>query len=287
MNKNTVISLKDREDISDPFRDLLRAGARKLIEQAIEVELQEPLSQYSGQQTEEGYAAVVLNGSLPERSIQTGIGPVTVKIPKVRSRMGESVTFRSTIVPPYIRKTRSLEATIPWLYLKGVSSGEMSEALKVLLGPQASGFSANTVSRLKQIWGQEYRDWCGSDLGKDHWAYIWADGIYSGLRVEQVKLCALVIIGVNERGEKHFLAIEDGVRESTQSWREVLLRLKSRGMNSPELAVGDRAMGFWAALGEICPDTRQQRCWMHKTCNVLNALPKSLQAKAKGSLHDI
>jgi transposase-like protein len=245
------------------------------------------LSQYSGQQTDQGHAAVVRNGSLPERSIQTGIGPVTVKIPKVRSRIGESVTFRSAIVPPYIRKTRSLEATIPWLYLKGVSSGEMSEALKVLLGPEASGFSANTVSRLKQIWGQEYRDWNRSELGKDRWVYIWADGIYSGLRGEQVKLCALVIIGVNDRGEKHFLAIEDGVRESTQSWREVLLKLKSRGMNSPQLAVGDGAMGFWAALEEIYPDTRQQRCWMHKTCSVLNALPKSLQAKGKGALHDI
>ncbi|HIE64606.1 MAG: IS256 family transposase [Methylococcales bacterium] len=287
MKDHTVISLKDREEISDPFRDLLRTGAQKLIEQAIEVELQEMLSQYSGQQTDQGHAAVVRNGSLPERSIQTGIGPVTVKIPKVRSRIGESVTFRSAIVPPYIRKTRSLEATIPWLYLKGVSSGEMSEALKVLLGPEASGFSANTVSRLKQIWGQEYRDWNRSELGKDRWVYIWADGIYSGLRGEQVKLCALVIIGVNDRGEKHFLAIEDGVRESTQSWREVLLKLKSRGMNSPQLAVGDGAMGFWAALEEIYPDTRQQRCWMHKTCSVLNALPKSLQAKGKGALHDI
>jgi transposase-like protein len=287
MKDHTVISLKDRDHISDPFRDLLREGARKLIEQAIEVELEEMLFQHSGKRTEKGHAAVVRNGYLPERSIQTGIGPVRVKVPKVRSRSGGALTFRSAFVPPYIRKTRSLEATIPWLYLKGVSSGEMSEALKVLLGPQASGFSANTVSRLKQIWGQEYRDWSRSELGKDRWAYIWADGIYSGLRAEQAKLCALVIIGVNERGEKHFLAIEDGVRESTQSWREVLLKLKSRGMNSPELAIGDGAMGFWAALEEIYPDTRQQRCWMHKTCNVLNAFPKSLQAKAKQSLHDI
>jgi transposase-like protein len=180
-----------------------------------------------------------------------------------------------------------LEAAIPWLYLKGVSSGEMGEALKVLVGPEATGLSASVVSRLKQAWAQEYRDWCASRLDKDRWVYVWADGIYSGLRAEQAKLCALVIIGVNERGEKHFLAIEDGVRESTQSWREVLLDLKSRGMNPVELAVGDGAMGFWAALEEIYPDTRQQRCWMHKTGNVLNTLPKSLQPKAKQALHAI
>jgi len=163
----------------------------------------------------------------------------------------------------------------------------MSEALKVLVGPEASGLSANTVSRLKQVWAQEYQNWRGRERGKESWVYIWADGIYSGLRAEQGKLCALVIIGVNERGEKHFLAIEDGVRESTQSWREVLLKLKSCGMRSPKLAVGDGAMGFWTALEEIYPDTRHQRCWRHKTCNVLNALPKSLQAKAKEALHDI
>ena len=287
MNKNTVVSFQDREQIVDPLNDLLRTGARKLIEQAIEAELHELLSQHAGQQTDSGLATVVRNGYLPERTIQTGIGSVTVRIPKVRSRTGEAVTFHSALVPPYIRKTRSLEAAIPWLYLKGVSSGEMGEALKVLVGPEATGLSASVVSRLKQAWAQEYRDWRASRLDKDRWVYVWADGIYSGLRAEQAKLCALVIIGVNERGEKHFLAIEDGVRESTQSWREVLLDLKSRGMNPVELAVGDGAMGFWAALEEIYPDTRQQRCWMHKTGNVLNTLPKSLQPKAKQALHAI
>ena len=287
MNKNTVVSLQDREQISDPLTELVRAGARKLIEQAIDIELQELLSQYTGQQTDSGHVAVVRNGYLPERAIQTGIGPVTVKIPKVRSRSGAPVTFHSALVPPYIRKTRSLEAAIPWLYLKGVSSGEMGEALKILVGPEAEGLSASTVSRLKQVWAQEYRDWRSSRVDQDRWVYLWADGIYSGLRAEQAKLCALVIMGVNERGEKHFLAIEDGVRESTQSWREVLMKLKPRGMNTPELAVGDGAMGFWAALEEIYPDTRQQRCWMHKTGNVLNCLPKSMQPKAKQALHDI
>ncbi len=287
MTKNNVLEFAGRDAIPDPLTALLRSGAQLLINQAVEAELQELLSQHSGRRTEDGNAVVVRNGHFPERELQTGLGPVTVKIPKVRARPGEPVTFRSALVPPYVRKTRSLEAALPWLYLKGVSSGEMDEALKVLIGPEAKGLSASTVSRLKQIWGQEYRSWRDGPLDKDRWVYVWADGVYSGLRGEQMKLCALVVIGVNERGEKHFLAIEDGMRESTQSWREVLLKLKSRGMNGPELAIGDGAMGFWAALEEVYPETRQQRCWMHKTMNVLNCLPKSAQAKAKDSLHDI
>ncbi len=287
MTKDNVLEFVGRDAIFDPLTDLLRSGAQQLIQHAVEAELQELLNQHSDRRTEDGNAVVVRNGHLPERELQTGLGPVTVKIPKVRSKTGEPVTFRSALVPPYVRKTRSLEAALPWLYLKGISSGEMDEALKVLIGPEAKGLSASTVSRLKQIWGQEYRNWCDGPLDKDRWVYVWADGVYSGLRGEQMKLCALVVIGVNERGEKHFLAIEDGVRESTQSWREVLLKLKSRGMNGPELAIGDGAMGFWAALEEVYPETRQQRCWMHKTMNVLNCLPKSAQAKAKDSLHDI
>ncbi len=183
------------------------------------------MERYSGRRTEGGKAAVVRNGYLPERNLQTALGPVTVRIPKVRSRTGEPVTFRSALVPPYVRKTRSLEAALPWLYLKGVSSGEMAEALKVLVGPDAEGLSASTVSRLKRVWGDQYRQWCDRRLDKDRWVYVWA--------------------------------------------------------------VGDGAMGFWAALEEIYPDTRAQRCWMHKTMNVLNCLPKSSQPKAKQSLHDI
>jgi len=287
MKKNTVVSLAGRDTIADPLTEMLRAGARQLIQQAVEVELQEMLEHYSGRHTEDGRTGVVRNGYLPERELQTGMGPVTVRIPKVRAKTGKPVTFHSALVPPYVRKTKSLEAAIPWLYLKGISSGEMGEALKVLVGPEAQGLSASTVSRLKQVWAQEYRTWCDERLDKDTWVYVWADGVYSGLRSEQTKLCSLVVIGVNERGEKHFLAIEDGVRESTQSWREVLLKLKSRGMNVPELAIGDGAMGFWAALEEVYSETRQQRCWMHKTMNVLNCLPKSAQAKAKQALHAI
>ena len=287
MSKSNVIELKDPAQVTvDPLTELLKQGARKLIHHAVEEELKEYLSKFSDRKTANGHAAVVRNGHLPEREIQTGIGPVTVKIPKIRSKDGTPLTFRSALVPPYVRKTGSLEAAIPWLYLKGISSGEMGEALKVLLGPAAGGFSANTVSRLKQAWAEEYKNWCKRNLNKDQWVYVWADGIYSGLRGEEAKLCALVIIGVNERGEKHFLAIEDGVRESTQSWREILLSLKSRGLNMPELAVGDGAMGFWAALDEVFPETRHQRCWMHKMGNVLNYLPKLTQPKAKEALHD-
>jgi putative transposase len=287
MSKNNVIELAGRDESRDLLTDMLQAGAQQLIQQAVEAELQEFLALHTQSRTPAGTAGVVRNGHLPERDLQTSLGPVPVKIPKVRSKTGEAVTFRSALVPPYIRKTRTLEAALPWLYLKGVSSGEMGSALEVLVGPEAKGLSASTVSRLKQTWAQEYRSWNERRLDKDRWVYVWADGVYSGLRAEQTKLCALVIIGVNERGEKHFLAIEDGVRESTQSWREVLLNLKSRGMNMPKLAIGDGAMGFWAALEEVFPETRQQRCWMHKTMNVLNCLPKSSQPKAKQALHNI
>lgn len=287
MNKDNVVKLNSPEKILDPLTELLRAGAQQLIQQAVDSELQTLLATHADRRTNEGKAGVVRNGYLPRRELQTSIGPVPVRIPKVRAKTGEPVTFHSALVPPYVRKTQTLEAALPWLYLKGISSGEMGEALKVLVGPEASGLSASTVSRLKQVWGEEYRDWNTGRLDKDRWVYLWADGVYSGVRAEKSKLCALVIIGVNERGEKHFLAIEDGVRESTQSWREVLLNLKSRGLTEPKLAVGDGAMGFWAALDEVYPTTGQQRCWMHKTMNVLNCLPKLSQAKAKQALHNI
>jgi len=227
VDKNNIVELEGREQNADPVTQLLRNGAKKLIEQAIETELQELLALHSGRRTDDDRAGVVRNGYLPQRQLQTHLGPVTVRIPKVRAKTGEPVTFRSALVPPYVRKTRTLEAALPWLYLKGVSSGEMNEALSVLVGPQAQGLSASVVSRLKRAWEAEYLTWCEQPLDKERWVYVWADGVYSGLRAEQAKLCALVVIGVNERGEKHFLAIEDGVRESTQSWREVLLNFYS------------------------------------------------------------
>lgn len=287
MAKSNVIGLAGRDETADPLTELLRSGARQLLQCAVETELAEFLDQFGGRRLEDGRAAVVRNGHHPERDIQTGIGPIKVKVPKVRARDGTPVTFRSALVPPYVRKTKSLEAALPWLYLKGISSGEMGAALEVLVGSEAKGLSASTVSRLKREWSAEYDAWRRSRLDKDRWVYVWADGIYSGLRGEDAKLCALVIIGVNDRGEKRFLAIEDGVRESTQSWREVLLGLKARGMNAPKLAAGDGAMGFWAALDEVYPKTRHQRCWMHKTGNILNYVSKSTQPKMKQALHDI
>jgi transposase-like protein len=287
MSKHNIFAFKDRDTITDALTEMLRTGAQQLIYQAVQAEQTELLALHANRLTKDGKAAVVRNGYLPEREILTGIGPVTVRIPKVRAKTGEPITFQSALVPPYVRKTRSLEAALPWLYLKGISTGEMGEALKVLVGADAQGLSASVISRLKLEWGQQYQQWRDTPLDKDQWVYIWADGIYSGLRAENTKLCALVIIGVNERGEKHFLAIEDGVREATQSWREVLLNLKSHGMNAPQLAIGDGAMGFWAALEEIYPETRHQRCWVHKTANILNALPKTSQPKAKQALHQI
>jgi putative transposase len=287
MSKHNIFEFKDTETISDALTNMLRTGSQQLIYQAVQIELEELLTANADRLTDDGKAAVVRNGYHPQREILTGIGPVTVKIPKVRSKDGEPVSFQSALVPPYVRKSRSLEAALPWLYLKGISTGEMSEALKVLVGADARGLSASTIARLKQVWSEEYQHWNKRRLDKDQWVYIWADGIYSGLRAEQTKLCALVIVGVNEKGEKHFLAIEDGVRESTQSWREVLLDLKSRGLNAPQLAVGDGAMGFWSALDEVYPETRHQRCWVHKTANILNKLPKSLQPKVKQAVHDI
>ncbi len=241
----------------DELTDLIRAGARQLIAQAWKTEVVELLATYAEQYDEQGHARVVLSGHHPTREIQTGIGPVTVQVPKVRSREGEPVTFRSALVPPYVRKARSLEAALPWLYLKGISTGEMQAALEVLVGPEAKGLSASTIARLKQVWREEYDTWRQRRLDDEQWVYIWVDGIYSGLRAETQRLCAIVVIGVNSQGERQFLAIEDGVRESTQSWREVLLHLNARGMNAPELAIGDGAMGFWAAVEEIYPTTGQ------------------------------
>lgn len=288
MNKDNVVQFEGRvPTASDTVTELLKSGAQQLLQVAIEAEVQEFMLQFQDRLLEDGRAAVVRNGYQPERNLQTGIGPVTVKVPKVRSRDGEPVTFRSALVPPYVRKTKSLEAALPWLYLKGVSSGEMSEALEVLVGPDAKGLSASTVARLNQQWAEEYQNWRQRPLDKQQWVYVWADGIHSGVRAEDAKLCALTVIGVDEKGQKHFLAIEDGHRESTQSWREVLLKLQQRGMNTPQLGIGDGALGFWAAADQIFPDMRHQRCWVHKTANVLNKLPKSAQPKAKQALHEI
>jgi transposase-like protein len=219
--------------------------------------------------------------------VQTGIGDVEIKVPRVRDRSGDGVTFSSALLPPYLKRARSIEELIPWLYLKGVSTGNYQEALSALLGDQAKGLSANTVSRLKKQWEDEHTDWQKRDLADQRYVYWWADGVYSNVRMDD-RLCLLVIIGVTEQGRKELVVVEDGQRESEASWKELLTGLRERGLTTaPKLAVGDGAMGFWAALSKVYPETEHQRCWVHKTANVLNKLPKSVQPKVKADLHEI
>ena len=287
MSNDTVVQIRKEVD-GDSLTALLREGARQLLQTAIEAELEELLAAHRDTGNAPGRCAVVRNGYLPERQVLTGIGPVAVKVPKVRDRSGEGVVFRSSLVPPYVRKARSIDAALPWLYLKGISTGNMQQALSVLVGQDAVGLSPAVVSRLKAKWIGEYHTWRQHTLAKERFVYLWADGIYSSLRAEDQRLCLLVVIGVNDRGQKQFLAIEDGVRESSDSWRAVLRDLKHRGLSlSPKLAVGDGALGFWAALEEIYPETRHQRCWVHKTVNILNYLPRAVQPKAKAQLQEI
>jgi transposase-like protein len=218
----------------------------------------------------------------------TGIGPVSVRVPKVRDRSGSQIKFTSALLPPYLRRAQSVEEVLPWLYLKGISTGEMQEALEALLGQDAKGLSPATISRLKARWEDERQAWSQRDLSNKRYVYLWIDGVYFNVRLDEAKQCILVIIGVTEEGVKEFVAIEDGYRESEQSWLMALRDLKQRGLEiGPELAVGDGALGFWKALPKVYGQTRSQRCWVHKTKNVLNYLPKSLQSKAKAALQQI
>jgi putative transposase len=292
MSKDNVIELKKPDTfVDDPISDILRQGARKLLAEALQAEVCNFMALYADLKDVQGRQRVTRNGYLPERKIQTGIGPVTVKVPRVRDceadQQTERIRFSSSILPPYLRKTRSLEELIPWLYLKGVSTGDFSEALAALVGKEAPGLSASTISRLKTVWQQDFEQWQKRDLSGKRYAYIWADGIYCNVRMEE-RQCLLVIIGATKDGKKELVALESGLRESELSWAEVLLDLKHRGLKQPpELAVGDGALGFWKALAKVYDHTRWQRCWVHKTANVLNKLPKSLQAKAKKKLHQI
>jgi putative transposase len=288
MGEDSASGLGVPGSIGDSLTELLRQGARGLIEKAVEAELQLLLDQYGNVTDLSGRRAVVRNGYLPEREILTGLGAVPVRVPKVRDRSGSGVKFNSALVPPYVRKAQRVEAALPWLYLRGISTGDMQEALSVLLGEDAKGLSPAVVSRLKAQWSEDYLDWNRRDLSEERYVYVWADGIYSALRGEDGRLCLLILIGVNEQGEKRLLALSDGYRESKASWLGLIQDLQARGLKTPpSLAVGDGALGFWAALDEAWPQTRCQRCWVHKTANVLNELPKSIQGKAKAGLHEI
>ena len=287
MSNDNVVELQQPSKINDPLTEMLRNGAKELIAKAVNAELEELLAQFAAE-TVEGKQRVVRNGYLPERTIQTGIGDVEVKIPKVKDRKGEGVKFNSKLIPPYLKKTKSVEELLPVLYLKGISTGDFNEALSALLGESAKGLSSNTVSRLKQEWEQEQQAWSKRDLSLKHYVYVWADGVYFNVRGDGDRSCILVLMGATDKGKKEVIAIEDGMRESTQSWRELLLSVKQRGLSvSPKLAIGDGALGFWNAINEVYPSTRHQRCWVHKTANVLNKLPKSVQSKVKEDLHSI
>jgi len=291
MTKISITTLPDPHGFSpDPLADILRAGARDLIQQAVEAELSALLEAHSEDCIEDGRARLVRHGHLPEREVTTGIGTVSVKVPRVRDRGegAEKIRFTSKILLPYLRKAKSIEELLPWLYLKGISTGDFQEALAALLGPNAAGLSSTTISRLKADWWDEYDRWQRRDLSARRFVYIWADGVYFRPRMAEEKQCVLVIIGADEWGRKEIIGLADGYRESTQSWRELLLDLQRRGLtHAPDLAIGDGALGFWNALREVFGATKEQRCWFHKTGNVLNAMPKSVQAKAKGHLHDI
>ena len=291
MTEINVFQLSQPGTFADPLTEVLRNGARALLSQAVEAEVAALLAYHADKLTDDGRQRLVRHGHLPEREIMTGIGPVAVRCPRVRDRAGEGcepIRFSSAILPPYARRSKSLEVLIPILYLKGISTGDFDEALAALLGKDAGGLSASTIGRLKDAWSEEHVRWSRRDLSAKRYVYLWADGIHVQARLEDDAQCLLVIIGATPEGKKELVGLIDGVRESAQSWRELLLDLKRRGLSmAPELAVADGALGFWQAIEEVWPKTRGQRCWVHKTANVLNKLPKSQHAKAKRALQEI
>ena len=266
MSDDTVLKLSQPSTFSDPLTEVLRSGARSLLARAVEAEVAAFLDGHSEARTEEGRRRVVRHGHLPEREIMTGIGPVAVRPPRVRDRTGlgaDRIRFSSALLPPYARRSKSLEVLIPVLYLKGISTGDFAEALAALLGPDAGGLSASTVARLTEVWADEHAHWLKRDLSARHYVYFWADGIHVQARLDDDAQCLLVIIGATPEGKKELVGLIDGVRESAQSWRELLLDLKPRGLAvAPELAIADGALGFWKAIEEVWPRTRSQRCWV-------------------------
>ncbi len=290
MSQGTTVSLDPQAFSRDVLTQILNEGAQRLLAAALNAEVDEYLQRFEQARDGRGHRVVVRNGYLPERTIQTGIGAVRVAQPRVEDRRpsDEREPFTSKILPPYLRRTKSMEDLIPWLYLKGISTQDFPEALSALLGPQAKGLSPNTITRLKDVWASEYASWNRRSLAGKRYVYLWVDGIYFNVRLEEDRTCILVVMGATADGKKELLAVHDGVRESEQSWLEVLTDLKARGLkNGPDLAIGDGALGYWAALPKAFAKCRVQRCWVHKTMNVLNSLPKKLQPSAKEKLHQI
>ncbi|MEL7054160.1 MAG: IS256 family transposase [Cyanobacteria bacterium J06588_5] len=290
MTQDNLVQFKTpetSESFNDALSELLRQGARQIIAQAVEAELNEFLAQYQGLREASGRRGVVRNGYLPARTVTTGLGEVEVQVPKVRDRTKSGIKFNSLLLPPYLKRSRSVEEVLPWLYLKGVSTGDFSEALAALLGPEAKGLSAATISRLKAKWRSEHQTWQRRSLKHKRYVYLWADGIYFNIRSDE-RQCILVMIGVTDTGHKELVGMAAGYRESELSWKELMLQVKDQGLQyDPQLAIGDGALGFWKALPQIWPTTKKQRCWVHKTANVLNKLPKKLQPQAKSGLWEI
>lgn len=274
----------------DAITDLLRAGARRLLAEAIEAEVAAWIDAHAHLKDASGRQQVVRNGHLPGRTIQTGIGEVEVRQPRVHDRRppGQREKFTPAVLPPYLRRTKSLEELIPWLYLKGISTGDFSEALQAILGPDAPNLSATTITRLKAVWEAEHEAWSKRSLAGKRYVYVWADGVHFNIRLEEGRQCILVLMGATADGKKELIAIADGYRESEQSWKELLLDCKARGLEiEPSLAIGDGALGFWKAMRQVWDTTREQRCWVHKMANVLDKMPRGSQPKAKRMLHDI
>lgn len=286
MKEDSSKVLEFPSEIKDSLTEILREGARKLLQDAIESEVEEYLSKMNGEKI-----VAVRNGYLPEREIQSGIGAVRITQPRVRAKAEavEEEKFSSKILPPYLRRTKAMVELLPWLYLKGISTGGFSDALVSLLGKNAPGLSATTITRLKKSWEEDYKIWNERSLERQQYVYIWADGIYFNVRLgEDKRMCVLVIMGATPEGKKELLAIEAGYRESELSWTNLLLSLRDRGLHiEPKLAIADGALGFWAALPKVYGKTKPQRCWVHKTANVLDKLPKSKQQEAKKNIHEI
>ena len=289
-----VVEFRAQFDATSPLDELVRQGAQRMLQTAIEAEVDAFLAQHDQRRDARGNRLVVRNGRLPSRELLTGAGRLAVEQPRVRDNSREQedrVQFSSSILPAYLRRSKSLDELIPWLYLKGISTGDFPEALQSLLGANAPALGPNVVVRLKEQWFQEYDQWSHRDLSEKQYVYVWADGIHVNVRLENEanqRQCLLVLIGATADGRKELIAVVDGYRESEQSWSELLLDLQQRGLVfAPKLAIGDGALGFWAALRKVFGETREQRCWFHKTGNVLNALPKSVQPRAKEGLHEI
>jgi putative transposase len=293
VSHDNVIPLIQPGSFDDQLTAVLRDGAKVLLAKAVEAEVADFLAKHAALTTDDGRQRIVRHGHLPEREVMTGIGPIAVSQPRVRDRAAKAddpnrIRFAPSILPPYLRRSKSIEMLLPILYLKGISTGDFSEALAALLGQDAAGLSASAIGRLKDGWQDDHATWAKRDLSSKRYVYIWADGIHLQARMEDEKQCILVLIGATPEGKKELVGFADGARESAHDWRALLLDLKRRGLDArPELAIADGALGFWKACAEVWPKTAEQRCWVHKTANVLNKLPKSQQPKAKRELQEI